>query len=273
MKTEIKNWILAEYAGVDIAVDGVKLDKWMNDLAVTLNQIHDKDMFDKRIALSENLQISVLLYRSGAIEVHINIDGKLSTYESWENPNYIVKAKQETEITIIGHTVLLPTLSEDVSDDNINVINQAILDGLDGGTIEQDGSSFDWGIKACVSVSENIIEDYKTWWSNEGSGLVPFSTEDNEEFMYRVSGIAWSNGSYVTSDNAYLLAKIEILETKDEVVFEHEQVIYKIFTDSEGGYQYDFYNLEDFISGDTLESMDGGCCSGSAKDAVYMAIK
>ena len=98
MKTKIREWLLAEYASV--GVDGLRIDTVMNVLADTLNEIHDKDMFDKRISMSKNL--SVLLYRSGTVEIHINIEGKLSTYESWENPNYIVKVTG-TETTILGH--------------------------------------------------------------------------------------------------------------------------------------------------------------------------
>jgi hypothetical protein len=271
MKTKISSWILAEYVGVGIAVDGKQLDTWIKDLTVTLSQIHDKDLFDKRIALSENQHISVLLYRSGTVEVHINVEGKLSTYESWENPNYIVKSKIGTEITTIGHTVLLPTLSGDVSDDNIYIINQAIIDGLDGGTIEQDGSSFDWEKEACVSVSENIMKDYRTWWTNEGSGLMPFSTEDQEEFIHRVSGIAWSNGSYKTSENAYLLEKVKILEENISVNFEHEDEFYSIWwSDGNDGYMVEVFNPSELNIGEELESDRGGLCTGSAKDAVFM---
>jgi len=93
MRTKIWNWVLLEYASVGL--NGLCEDKVMNALAKTLNEIHEKDMFDKRIPVDDDL--SVLLYRSGTVEVHIVIAEKLSTYESWDNPNYIVKANLKTD--------------------------------------------------------------------------------------------------------------------------------------------------------------------------------
>ena len=39
-------------------------------------------------------------------------------------------------------------------------------------------------------------EEYKTWWHNEGSGILPLPNEDMEEFAHRMTEIAWSNGAY-----------------------------------------------------------------------------
>jgi hypothetical protein len=39
-------------------------------------------------------------------------------------------------------------------------------------------------------------EEYKTWWHNEGSGILPLPNEDMEEFAHRMTKIAWSNGAF-----------------------------------------------------------------------------
>ena len=39
-------------------------------------------------------------------------------------------------------------------------------------------------------------EEYKSWWHNEGSGILPLPNEDMEEFSHRMTKIAWSNGAY-----------------------------------------------------------------------------
>jgi len=41
-----------------------------------------------------------------------------------------------------------------------------------------------------------IEEEYKTWWHNEGSGILPLPNEDMEEFAHRMTQIAWSNGAF-----------------------------------------------------------------------------
>jgi hypothetical protein len=38
-------------------------------------------------------------------------------------------------------------------------------------------------------------EAYKAWWHNEGSGFLPLPNEDMEEFVHRMTQIAWSNGA------------------------------------------------------------------------------
>ena len=45
---------------------------------------------------------------------------------------------------------------------------------------------------------ENMKQDesYKTWWHNEGSGIIPLPNEDMEEFAHRMTEIAWSNGAF-----------------------------------------------------------------------------
>ena len=39
-------------------------------------------------------------------------------------------------------------------------------------------------------------EAYKTWWHNEGSGIIPLPNEDMEEFAHRITEIAWSNSAF-----------------------------------------------------------------------------
>lgn len=175
--------------------------------------------------------------------------------------------------TILGHTIVVEDLVDaEITDNNIEEICHDILDGNDGGTISQNGNDFDWEIEPSVSVSEDIIADYQIWWKNEGSGLKPTTEEDTEEFVNRVSKIAWSNGSYKTSENAYLSKKVAMLESMGSVVFEHEQMIYQIW-ESDEDYMYEVYDFDDFTCGEHLVSEHGGLCSGTAHDAIFMAIE
>ena len=43
-------------------------------------------------------------------------------------------------------------------------------------------------------------EAYKAWWHNEGSGIIPLPNEDMEEFVHRMTQIAWSNGAFMERD-------------------------------------------------------------------------
>lgn len=87
-------------------------------------------------------------------------------------------------------------------------------------------------------------------------------TSDNDSFEWNI-----------VEEKSYLDKKVEILEEKDEVVFEHSQLIYQVFLRCDGDYDVNVYDLStNFTSGDELEVTDGGCCSGSAKDAVYFMI-
>ena len=47
-----------------------------------------------------------------------------------------------------------------------------------------------------VRVSDEIKYDFETWWYNEGSGARQQPEEDVEEFVARMTEIAWSNGAY-----------------------------------------------------------------------------
>ena len=89
-------------------------------------------------------------------------------------------------------------------------------------------------------------------------------------------GVIFSDGAEldweIIETNSYLDEKVEILESKDRVVFENNQLINEVFLNSEGDYEYNIYDLSDFANGDTLDALDGGCCTGSSRDAVYMAI-
>ena len=45
-------------------------------------------------------------------------------------------------------------------------------------------------------------EQFKKWWDEEGSGMRPKKSEDLEEFMKRITEIAWSNGEYCATNQA-----------------------------------------------------------------------
>jgi len=49
---------------------------------------------------------------------------------------------------------------------------------------------------AAGRVSDATKADYETWWYNEGSAARQRPEEDQEEFIARITEIAWSNGSY-----------------------------------------------------------------------------
>jgi len=71
----------------------------------------------------------------------------------------------------------------------------------------------------------------------------------------------------------YLQEKIKNLDEENTITLEHNSLIYQIwYSDEYSGFMYECYDLSSFISGDTLESLDGGLCTGSAKDAIEMAI-
>jgi hypothetical protein len=50
-------------------------------------------------------------------------------------------------------------------------------------------------------------EEYKLWWHNEGSGILPLLNEDMEEFAHRMTQIAWSNGAFKEREACAKLAK------------------------------------------------------------------
>jgi len=71
----------------------------------------------------------------------------------------------------------------------------------------------------------------------------------------------------------FIEEKTELLKNYSKVIFEYDTLIYTIsYSDGNDGYMYECYDLANHISGDTLESLDGGLCTGSAKDAIEMAI-
>lgn len=108
---------------------------------------------------------------------------------------------------------------------------------------------------------EKLIDDI-SWELNKfrDSGIVEFNKE----------GYSWK----IIQPKSYLDEKVEILENKDEVVFEQDCMIYAISKSTEGGYEINMYDLhaDNFIAGDTLDADDGGHCSGNAKDAVYFML-
>lgn len=49
-------------------------------------------------------------------------------------------------------------------------------------------------MNASQTVKSN--EDFRTWWETEGSKTRPQANEDLEEFAYRITRTAWSNGAF-----------------------------------------------------------------------------
>jgi len=74
--------------------------------------------------------------------------------------------------------------------------------------------------------------------------------------------------------DSYLVEKATVLENKEEVVFEYNQLIYRIILRSDEDYEYSYYNMleKNFSDGDCLKSIDGGICTGSAMEAVFTAV-
>jgi hypothetical protein len=111
-------------------------------------------------------------------------------------------------------------------------------------------------------IMDKLIDDI-SWELNKfrDSGLVKFN---NESYKWEM-----------IEPKSYLEQKVEILEDKGEVVFEHDCMIYTISQSCEGGYEINMYDMhtDNFISGDTLDADDGGHCDGNAKDAVYFMLK
>ena len=116
-----------------------------------------------------------------------------------------------------------------------------------GHTIVVDGLDAEISDNNIYQINQGILD-------GNDSGTI---TQDGNDFDWEIE--------------TYLLSKVAILEEKDEVVFEYKGVICQIWT-SEEGYMYNMYDFEDFTDGEELNSVDGGCCTGSAKDAVFMAI-
>jgi len=75
----IEKFINKELAGIK---DVVRLEKIFLLIKKSLKEMKNRDIYDKRISIND--YISILIYRSGTIEVHINVKGVVSTYESFE---------------------------------------------------------------------------------------------------------------------------------------------------------------------------------------------
>jgi hypothetical protein len=131
------------------------------------------------------------------------------------------KNKKGNKMQILGHEITVKDSDIEISDDNIYVINQAILDGNDCGVIIQDGVEYDWGVR---------------------------------------------------ESNPYLDEKAAMLEDKGEVVFEHKQMIFAMFLNTSGEYEYNIYTSQTIQDADTLDIADGGTYDGSARDAIDFSI-
>jgi len=65
----------------------------------------------------------------------------------------------------------------------------------------------------------------------------------------------------IETELSYIDLKISILEKKDEVLFEHNNQIYKVILNSNDEYEYTVYDEE-------LELLDGGCFECSAREVI-----
>lgn len=72
----------------------------------------------------------------------------------------------------------------------------------------------------------------------------------------------------------YFPTKEEAEEAIEHVIrFVEYRYSIKIKAKSDEGYMYNMYDLDDFTSGEHLVSEDGGLCTETVHDAVFMAIK
>lgn len=79
----------------------------------------------------------------------------------------------------------------------------------------------------------------------------------------------------IDNGDKYLESIVSLLESKEKVVFEHKQVVYAMFLNSEGDYEYYMYESDDLfeiLDSGELENSDGGIFTGNARDAVYYVI-
>lgn len=126
-------------------------------------------------------------------------------------------------------------------------------------------------LKEIVAKVEVVIEglphDYQLSDDNleKISGDISIRLEDDGTITENGKDYDW----YI---NDRLTDKAKILEETEKVMFEHNQLIYEVFLRSDGDYEVNIYSFDDFISGDELEAVDGGCCTGSAKDAVEFML-
>lgn len=99
-----------------------------------------------------------------------------------------------------------------------------------------------------------------------------FNGFDDGSVKYKGVEYEWEKEKDYDMTENYLSNKIALLEENNSVVFEHKQKIYSVSLNSSEEYEYNVYSSSTIFNQDMLEPMDGGCCTGSAKDAVYMAI-
>ncbi|MBU0721452.1 hypothetical protein KJ877_08920 [bacterium] len=68
---------------------------------------------------------------------------------------------------------------------------------------------------------------------------------------------------------------VRILKNKSSVEFKHDELYYQVFESSEGGYAINVYSSDARDEdGELIYSnmIDGGLCSGSARDAVTFML-
>ena len=111
--TTVKNWLLSEYAKVGI--EGLRIASVMRVLTDTLEEIKKTDQYRKQFKMSKNL--SVLLYKTGDFEVHINIKNAQSTYSTYQTFKMNEAKPLEQELEDMAKINALGTyLSSDVAD-------------------------------------------------------------------------------------------------------------------------------------------------------------
>ena len=53
------------------------------------------------------------------------------------------------------------------------------------------------------------MNQFETWWYNEGSAMRPNKNEDTEQFAKRIAQIAWANGDYCVRRKLELVNRLE----------------------------------------------------------------
>lgn len=66
----------------ELEITTLQIDSVMSAIETEIKDIEARGLYDKRFNVSKN--ISVLVYKSRNFEVHVNIEGKISTYEDFK---------------------------------------------------------------------------------------------------------------------------------------------------------------------------------------------
>ena len=77
---QVQNFLTSLYEGLEIMT--LQIKSVMSAIDHEIMEIETKGFYDKRFNVSKN--ISVLVYKSRNFEVHVNIEGKISTYQDFK---------------------------------------------------------------------------------------------------------------------------------------------------------------------------------------------